>query len=187
MRSLSRIDIGDILVRGGEERVALLRYCVMSVTMEPLFVFLAQEYRFRPTHVAALALYDVFCAPAAPARIQAPGALPPMNLKLLAAAQSIRQQWARLESPLEPDDAATVSITAPARNLFDLVTDSVRSDRAGRFARVGDQYDPRLAPHQNLPGGRMSATQRHFVERIWRPIARPRLVVAGFWQIASIE
>jgi hypothetical protein len=63
----------------------------------------------------------------------------------------------------------------------------VRNDPAGRFAELGRQYDPRLAPQQNLPGGKMGAAQRHFVEHIWRPVARPRLLAAGFWQIANIE
>jgi hypothetical protein len=33
----------------------------------------------------------------------------------------------------------------------------------------------------------MNAAQQHFVERVWRPVARPELVAAGFWQIANIE
>ncbi len=181
------VNIGEILVKGGEERVALLRYCVISVTMEPLFVFLTHEYRLRPTHLAALALYDVFCAPHAPARLGTLDVLPPRNLALKAAVESIRQQSAHLQSPRAPDDGATVSIATPHRNMFDFVVDSVQGDPTGRFARVGNQYDPGLAPHRNLPGGRMSAAQRHFVERIWRPLARPRLVAAGFWRIANVE
>jgi hypothetical protein len=187
MRARSAVDIGDILMRGGEERVALLRYCVMSVTMEPLFVFLAREYRFRPTPVAALALYDIFCASDGPARLGTLHALPPRNLALNAAVESIRQQSARLQCPRAPGDNAPISIATPSRNLFDRVADSVKNDPTGRFARVCNQYNPALAPHQNLPGGRMTAVQRHYLENIWRPLARPRLVAAGFWQIANIE
>jgi hypothetical protein len=181
------VDIGEILLRGGEERVALLRYCVMSVTLEPVFVFLTHEYRLRPTHGAALGLYDVFCAPEAPAKVQALSALPPRNLRLSAAALSIRQQWTRLQSSEEPADGSSVWMSIPHKDLFDLVAETVRNDPGGHFAQVGARYDPRLTPQDNLPGGRMSAAQRRFVEKIWRPLARPRLVAAGFWQIANIE
>jgi hypothetical protein len=187
MPSGSAVDVTDILVKGGEQRVALLRYCVMSMTVEPLFVFLTQQYRLRPTHIAALALYDVFCALDAPARVRASGALPPKNLTLQATAYSIRQQWDQLQSPEQPDQRSTVSITTPYRNLFDPVVASVRDDPQGYFAQLGTRYDPRLAPHENLPSGRMTAAQRHFVENVWRRAARPRLVAAGFWQVADIE
>lgn len=187
MPSSPSVDIGEILLKGGEERVALLRYCVMSVTLEPVFVFLTHEYRLRPTHGAALALYDVFCAPEAPARVKALGALPPRNLRLLAAAQSIRQQWTRLQSSDDTAEGSSVPMSQPHRNLFDFVAETVRNDPGGPYAQVGGRYDPRLTPQQNLPGGRMSAAQRRFVEKVWRPLARPRLVAVGFWQIANIE
>jgi hypothetical protein len=187
MPSNFEADLAEILTKGGERRVALLRYCVMSVTMEPVFVFLTQEYRLRPTHAAALALYDVFCAPDALARIGVVEALPPRNLQLQATAESIRQQWTQLQSPLEADERSAVAITVPHRNLFDRVVEAVRNDPAGRFAAAASLYDPRLGPVQNLPGGKMNAGQRHFVESVWRPLARPRLAAAGFWQIANIE
>src|SRR5437867_2774371 len=88
MPSNLEMHLTEILAKGGEQRVALLRYCVMSITMEPVFVFLAQEYRLRPTHAAALALYDVFCARDALARIGVMEALPPRNLQLQAAVES---------------------------------------------------------------------------------------------------
>jgi len=150
-------------------------------------VFLTQEYRARPTHVGALALYDVFCVTNAPARIQALEALPPRNLRLEAAMRSIREQVACLDTAEAENQAPTVSITTPHRNLFDLVAETIRNDPRGRFAQVCSRYDPALAPHENLPNGRMSAVQRSFLEKIWRPLARPRLVAAGFWQIANIE
>lgn len=187
MPSGLEVDLTEILAKGGEQRVALLRYCVMSVTMEPVFLFLTQEYRLCPTHAAALALYDVFCARGALARIGVMEALPPRNLQLQAAVESIREQWTQLQSPPQADERSGVAITAPHRNLFDRVADAVRSDSAGRFAEVARQYDPSLAPQQNLPGGKMGVVQRHFVENIWRPVARPRLLAAGFWQIANIE
>ena len=181
------IDIGDILTRGGEQRIALLRYCVMSVAMEPVFVFLAGEYRMRPTHAGALALYDLFCAADAPARIQAPNALPPRSLHLSSAIQSIRAQGAQAQLPPQSEDVVRIPITTPARTLFDAVVDDLRKDANGRYARVGSQFDPELAPVQQLPGGNMSPSQRHFRDTVWLPVARPRLVDAGYWQLANIE
>jgi hypothetical protein len=180
-------DIAEILSKGGEGRIALLRYCVMSITLEPVFLFLVQEYRLRPTHLSALALYDVFCAPQAPARIRSPEALPPRDLHLSSAAGSIRRQSAALQSPDLGDESVQISITLPHRNLFDRIGDALQRDPQGHVARVARQYDPARTPHQNLPGGRMTAVQKHFVEEVWRPVVRPRLVVAGFWQIANIE
>jgi hypothetical protein len=181
------VDITEILTKGGERRIALLRYCVMSVAMEPVFVFLTQEYRLRPTHVAALALYDVFCSREALAKISALAALPPRNLQLQATVESIRAQWAQLQSPPQTDERSDPAITTPHRNLFDRVAEAVVNDPTGHFAAVASRYDRRLAPLQNLPGGKMNPAQRYFVDRVWRPLARPRLVAAGFWQIANIE
>ena len=183
----SAVDLNQILMKGGERRVALLRYCVMSIAMEPVFVFLTHEYRLRPSHVAALALYDIFCAPDAPAKIRASEALPPRNLSLVAATQAIRRQWAYLQRPEPSEEDPTVSITMPHRNLFDLVARAVQKDANGHFGQLSTRFDPHLSPQENLPSGRMNAVQRHFVERVWQPVARPRLVAAGFWQIANIE
>ena len=84
--------IQQILSAGGEVSIALMQYCVRSVTMEPLFVFLSREYRLRPAHAGALALYDVFCAPDAPARIGAANLLPPHNMTLAFSVNAIRRQ-----------------------------------------------------------------------------------------------
>ena len=181
------VDIEEILRRGGGARVALLRHCVLSVTMEPLFVFSVREYRLRPTHLAALALYDVFCAAEAPARIRAPRVLPPRDLRIHAAIQVIRMQRAQMQSPAPPDVTSAVPVTTPHRELFDPVAEALRSDPQGGYQALACRYDPARSPHENLPGGRMSAFQRYFVENIWQPVARPQLVAAGFWQMASIE
>jgi hypothetical protein len=180
-------DIAEILSRGGEARIALLRYCVMSITPEPVFLFLVHEYRLRPAHLSALALYDVFCAPGAPARVRSPAALPPRDLHLSAAADFIRKQWAALHSPGQQEDGVPVSSTVPHRDLFDRLAAALQQDREGALARVARLYDPGRTPHQNLPGGKLSPVQKHFVERVWRPAARPTLVAAGFWQIANVE
>jgi hypothetical protein len=181
------VDIDRILALGGKQRIALLRLCVMSVQMEPVFVFLTQEYRLRPTHDAALALYDVFCAPDAPARIEARHMLAPRDLGLLSAIRSIRQQRDRMLQPEQADPEGGISITTPHRNLFDAIARALQENPGGSYARLRSEFDPQLSPEQNLPGGRMNAAQRHFVNYVWRPLARPRLVEAGFWRIANIE
>jgi hypothetical protein len=179
-------DLDAILTRGGAHRVALFQYCVMAVAMEPLFVYLAGDYRLRPTHVSALALYDVFCAPRAPGRIRAPDILPPRNLRLAADAESVRIQWAQIQTGEDQPEGRTTRLMTPHKYLFDAVSARLRDDPNGPLARVRRSFDVRRAPEENLPGGRMSPGQRQFHDETWLPIIRPRLVAAGFWQVASI-
>src|SRR4051812_6970326 len=98
------IDLDETLARGGKERLDLLRYCVMSITMEPVFVFLASQYRLRPTHAGALALFDVFCAPQSRARLSAYELLPPRELGLAGDIAQIRSRWDALQSPPQDED-----------------------------------------------------------------------------------
>lgn len=186
MAAQTSADLDAILTGGGAPRTALLRYCVMSVTMEPVFVFLAREYRLRPTHGAALALYDVFCARDAVARVSAPGLLPPRDLRLSAAIRPIRQQWEAMQSP-RPDTDPAAATTAPYKNLFDFILSALCDDPEGPLAALARRYDPGLEPEMNLPGGKLNVGQRHFVDKVWRALARPRLLRAGFWQVETIE
>lgn len=180
------IAIDRTLAAGGAGRIALLRYCVISITPGPLFLFLAQQYRLRPTHSGALALYDVFCEPQAPARLPDYALLPPRQLGLLAAMAPIRAQWSQVQSPAARDPETDIAIATPARHVFDTLVTGLRADASGLSARLAATFDPELTADENLPGGKMSAAQRHFVDRVWVPIAKPRLVGAGFWQIADI-
>ena len=182
------ISIDDTLARGGAERIALLRYCVMSVTMEPVFLMLVQEYRYRPTLDGALALYDMFCALNAPARLGAYALLPPRELTVGAAIEHIRSDWNAMRTPVADSDADEHRATpsTPARGLFDAIVRGVRADPDGRLAALRAAYDPTLTPQENLPGGRMTPGQRQFVEGVWTPIVRPRLTAAGFWQMTTI-
>jgi hypothetical protein len=177
-------DLAALLAAGGRSRIALLRYCVISMQLEPLFVYLAQEYRMRPTPAGAIALYDVFCRPDGPARLSAYSLLPPRELRLGAAIAELRAQ-PQSDDPAEQSDEAPPRPMA-SKALFDALDRGLRADSGGTWARVSRDYDSRLEPHQNLRGGRMSAAQRHFVDRVWAPVARPQLVAAGFWQIATI-
>lgn len=180
-------DIGGILAKGGADRIAFLRYCVLSMALEPVFVFLVQEYRYQQNHVRALALYDVFCAPNAPARLRTTHVLPPAERRLPAAIAGIRAQWSQLQLATPPDPEVALRVSTPPRHLFDPQTAAMVEDPETGFARVGERYDPALDPYQNLPGGQLTAGQRHFVERVWKPNARAQLLAAGFWRIADIE
>jgi hypothetical protein len=146
-----------------------------------------QAYRLRPTHLGALALYDLFCAPDAPTRIRALHLLPPRHLRLFSDIQVIRRQWAQMQSNEVPDEGSSVPITVPHRQLFDFVTEALLSDPDGHYTKLSGTFDPQRTPQQNLPGGKMTEGQRRFRDKIWVPIARPRLVAAGFWQIAVID
>jgi hypothetical protein len=179
-------DLDAILAKGGEHRIALLRYCAISGTMEPVFVFLVTLYRLRPTHAGALALYDVFCAPGAPGRVRAPDVLPPRNLRLSADAGSVRAQWAQVATGEARESDVAMRITTPHRDLFDVVTQWLRRDPESPWSRVGHTFDVGRTPEENLPGGRMSPGQRQFRDERWLPVIRPRLVDAGFWPLASI-
>ncbi|MPZ43797.1 MAG: hypothetical protein GEV05_10400 [Betaproteobacteria bacterium] len=186
-RRRRKFSVEEALHAGGRSRIDLLRHCVQSVTMEPLFVFLVDEYRQRPQHAAALALFDMFCAPGAPARLGAHAVLPPMNLVLVAGTRALRAQWSQMQAAEPPAAEVAVPRTVPMRGLFDSVARAATQDPDGAWARLTRYYDPALAPSDNLPGGRMSTTQRHFVENVWKPVVRPRLVSAGFWQLQTIE
>jgi hypothetical protein len=186
MSSRSSSDLEAILRAGGAGRVALLKHCVKSVTMEPLFLFLVGEYATKPTATAALALYDVFCAPQAFASVKAASALPPRDLRLPAAIAALRRQVDSLASqPTESEALRPVVI--PSRDIFDGVVAAIRNDPDGPLVALANRYDPQLDPFENLPGRRMTAGQRHFVDMIWRPRLRPRLVNAGFWPVATID
>ena len=178
-----RPSIEALLAQGGERRIGILQYAVMAAMMEPVFLFLANEYRMRPGHQAALALYDVFCAPNAPARICVPSALPPRNLQLSVALERIRMQC-RQQTAWAQNEATAI---APQRYLFDFVVQTLSKDSRGRIAQLRRRYDPSRSPAENLRGGKMTPGQKEFAERVWKPVVRPRLVAAGFWRIGTIE
>ena len=180
-------DIAVILSQGGAQRLAFLRYCVLSFSMEPLFDFLVQEYRLRTSHAGALALFDVFCARQAPARLPAYELLPPRELSLESEIERLRAQWDGVQSaPESVEGEPAIALALPARELFDAIVRGIRQDAHGRLARMGSTYDPALTPEENLPGGKMTAGQRQFVDGVWHPVLKPRLVAAGFWRIATV-
>jgi len=178
------IDIDAIFARGGERLIALLDYGVRSVQPDLLFVFLVEEYRQHPTTPKAIALYDVFCAPQAPARLSASEMLAPFSLQMETAMRPLRQNLAQVETA-RTKATARPPLILPPKYLFDALDLYLRKNSPG-LRGIRRRYRPSLPPVKNLPGGRMSASQRHFVDKVWEPILRPRLVAVGFRRMTAI-
>jgi hypothetical protein len=157
-----------------------LDYCVRSMQMDPLFVFLVQEYRSNPTVPKAVALFHMFCGPTALAKVS----VNPEDEQIQTAMRPIRMSWTRMQAALVFGPGNGAPPTLPPASLFDRVVEDIMD--AGIFAKLKRGYRADRTPVQNLPGGRMNRVQEHFVERIWEPIIRPHLVAAGFWRIAEV-
>jgi hypothetical protein len=181
--------------RGGKPLLDLLSFCVMSYRVEVVFAFLVREYRMRPTPQAALALFDSFCAPDAPARMRALEVLPPRNVAFQAELERMRELWLASRVALMPDplldEPAEEPIPPPSppvapRYVFDFVITHLQHLPGDPVGAAGRKFDPELSPAENLPDGRMTEGQRAFVERVWQPRIRPTLVAAGFWRVANV-
>ena len=182
------VSIDEIFRRGGRELVDLLEYLVISFHMDPVFLFLTGEYRDQPTAYRAVALYDVFCAPRAEARVSAVASIPQRDLRLQREIERLRAARERATGPHSDHSgpAPGPPLMAP-RYLFDAVVNELADTAAEEpLAAILGHYDPERSPHENLPSGRMSAGQRAFVEQVWEPKLRPYLVAAGFRRIANI-
>lgn len=176
----------DVLTRGGRPALDLLEYCVISMQLEIVVAWLIGDYRNRPTTERAIALYDAFLAPGAPARIRADADLPPRELLLPAQIERLRRQIRENEAEdAGPDDVARPRLLPP-RTLFDSLLAVITADAFDAVLPIRETYDPDRQPRENLPGGRLSAGQRAFVENTWRARVRPALVGAGFLRIATI-
>ena len=79
---------------------------------------------------------------------------------------------------------ARPSVPYPGRYIFNGIASQVWAGKQLRW--VAQTYDPALSPHENLPGRRLTAGQKAFVENSWEPASRPCLVSAGFRRIANI-
>jgi hypothetical protein len=188
------VDLEELIRGGGKGLLDLLSFCVVSVQPEPLFLFLAQEYRLAPMAARALALYDVFCAPGASFRLRCEGPLEPHDLRLARALAPVRAQVARaaVPPPPPPDNegaalpARAPHVDIPSPFLFDHIVDHLRGLQAGPLQSIPLGYDPTRSPVENLPDGRMTASQRFFVDRVWQPRVRPLLTRAGFWRVQNV-
>jgi len=178
------IDLDAVFTRGGEELIALLDYSVRAVHCDVLFEFLVREYQQQPTGLKAVALYDGFCAPPAPARLSVPDVLPPQATQLEGALRPFQANVRQAEAARSNGTLVPPPLLPPGY-LFDSVAAQVRQ-RSVAWEAVSRLYNPALSPIKNLPEGRMNAGQRHFVEKVWEPKLRPYLVSAGFRRVMSI-
>ncbi len=188
-----------IFERGGRELIELLTHCVSSFNTDVLFLYLVREYQFRPQASSAIAIYDVFCAAGAPARISAASAIAPNDMRLDQTIASLRLklQATIARSPKSEDvaeedsedpggESIPVAIPLPPRFLFDTIVAQLNEAGESKITKLESYYDPKLTPQENLPGGEMSAGQRAFVEYVWTPRIRPYLVSSGFWRVATV-
>lgn len=192
------ISIETFFDRGGRDLIDLLEYCVISLRKDILFHYLVRQYRQRPTAGGAVAMHDMFCAADAPARISAARILAPKDMRLEQAIMPFRQTLLRCAADEVVADDGTSDQTEtisrrqvvdpfPPKYLFDGIVKSLLAASDTQWQNVESHYDPSITPHANLPGGKMTANQRLFVDRIWTPVVRPRLVAAGFWRIATVS
>ena len=173
-----------IFRRGGKALIDLLEFSVRAGHTDVVFVFLVEEFRQHPTAPKAVALYDIFCAPQAPARLSAPEIIPPSNIRLEAVIRPLKLNLAQRKGARSGATVAPPPIL-PAKYLFDSIDFHLRENSTVLRA-VRRNYRIRRTPLENLPGGRMTAHQRRFVEKVWEPQLRPRLVEAGFRRVASV-
>ena len=177
------VDLNRILERGGKGWIDLMDYAVRSMQMDLLFLALVRDYRNHPTVPKAVALYELFCTLQAPARISVEETLPPRNLQLQAAIRPY--QSAQLPVPGTNIPGTPRPPVLPPKYLFDSV--ACRLEQLSPALRnIRRRYKPGRSPQANLPGGKMTASQRHFVDKVWEPMIRPRLVAAGFWRVGTV-
>jgi hypothetical protein len=148
-----------------------LDFCVRSMQMDPLFVYLVQEYRANPTVPKAVALFHTFCAPAAVAKVSVNTDDP----QIQNAMRPITVSWTRMQAALVFGPGNGAPPLSPPASIFDRLAEEIM--RAGILARLKRDY---------RQGAKMNRIQQHFVEKIWQPIIRPHLVAAGFWRIAEV-
>ncbi|QDV83849.1 hypothetical protein [Planctomycetes bacterium TBK1r] len=204
-----------ILQRGGRELIELLTHCVFSFNTDVLFLYCVGEYQLRPQAVSAIAIYDVFCAPTAPARISDLSLIPPKDVRIDQSIAPLRQalQAATCDPPpsegVADDESGGAgqdqrqdagqdavqdesthpdgpAIPLPPRYLFDSIAASLSVSEQAKIATLEDYYDPKRTPQENLPGGELTAAQRAFVDHVWMPRIRPYLVSSGFWRVSTV-
>jgi hypothetical protein len=178
------IDLDELVAGGGKPLIDLLHFSVLSVQLEPLFVCLVQDYRGNATVARAAVLFDVFLAPSAPARIRAEAVLSPRDPRLEAAVRTWQERQSALAGPPLPGQRPMGLL--PPRHLFDAVVTYLRDQPDGPLRQIARSYDPARTPHENLPGGQVSAGGRFFLDKVWQPHVRPVLVAAGFRRVAAI-
>lgn len=185
------VSYSQIMTQGGKTLHDLLSFAVYSVRPDGLFVFLAHEYHLRPTAAAAVALYDLFCAPGSPARLSVDTVLPPQDPRLAAALAPIRfgldRSLAPPPDPLPEDPPWEPAMPPlPPNYLFSGLAERLLNDPVGQVVALSSEFDPDRGPFGSLTGGKLSSGQRAFAEQVWRRRVQPALVAAGFWRVATV-
>ncbi len=200
-----------IMQRGGRELIELLTHCVFSFNTDVLFLYCVGEFQLRPQAVSAIAIYDVFCAPTAPARISDLSLIPPKDVRIEQTIAQLRQafQAATCDPPLsggvaddesggarqddrqdagqdESTQPVRPAVPLPPRYLFDLIAANLTVSEQAKIATLEGYYDPKRTPQENLPGGELTDVQRVFVDHVWTPRIRPYLVSSGFWRVSTV-
>ncbi|MDV6033347.1 MAG: hypothetical protein F9B45_25325 [Phycisphaera sp. RhM] len=135
-----------IMQRGGRELIELLTHCVFSFNTDVLFLYCVGEYQLRPQAVSAIAIYDVFCAPTAPARISDLSLIPPKDVRIEQTIAPLRQAF----------QAATCD-PPPSGGVAGGVADGVADDESGsagqddRQDAVQDESTQPVRPAVPLP------------------------------------
>ena len=132
-----------------------------------------------------MALYDIFCAPQAPARLSLPEVIPPLDLAIAAAIRPLKIHWTQVQAAQIATSPSRLPLTLPPKYLFDGIASHVEKN-ASAMRKIKRRYKPHRTPVENLPGGKMTSAQRVFVDKVWQPNIRPRLVTAGFQRVATI-
>ena len=76
---------------------------------------------------------------------------------------------ADVSAAAQPSESLPSHVLLPPRYLFDAVVQKLISDQREMISQVEQAYEPALTPHENLPGGRLQAGQRAFVDNVWLP------------------
>lgn len=169
------MQLSETLDRRSKGTLDFLDYCVRAMQLDPMFVFLAQEYRINPTIPKAVALFHTFCAPVAPAKVS----VEPDEEQLQRMMGPITVTWTRMQAALVFGPGNAAPPMPPPPSLFDSLVDKIM--RNGVLGKMRRAYQARHDAVEET-----NRVQEHFVERIWRPIIRPHLVSAGFWRIAEV-
>ena len=171
-------------MRANREMDQFLEFCVSTGEMEAVFLHLVEEYRAAPAISKAVALYDIFCAPCAPAKVRADAVLPPNDMRIQNAMRPIKLNWTRMQAAFVFGPTTHISNTPPPRSLFDALARHIA--KSGDFQNIKARYRAWLSDG-NSDDTPSNEVQRHFLERIWQPIIRPHLVAAGFFELPAAE
>lgn len=158
-----------------------LEFCVSTGEMEPVFVQLVDEYRAAPTISKAVALYDIFCAPCAPAKVKADACLPPHDMHIENAMRRIKLNWTRMQAAFVFGPTTQICTRPPATSLFDALARHIADSKDMR--RIKRQYVHWLSGRAS----RRDDFQQHFFEKLWQPIIAPHLLAAGFSALPLAE